>query len=405
MPRFAYIAIDHKRKTSKGIVTAENPYAARKHLRGKGLHPTSIKEATTSERGRSLLSLFKRGRRRQITEFTRQLSTMLNAGIKLTEALSVLAQQVSDVQLRSAIGDIRDRVVTGESFAEALDEYKNYFDIIYISMIRVGEVTGTLPKSLETMAVFMEKRQRLESKMTTAMTYPVILLFFCFVVSAVLTIVVIPQIAEQIQKTGQELPWITRTLVTTSRILTNPWWVMAIAVATVGLTTLLRRFLRTRRGAYLRDRILLSLPLFGPLIKQRIVARFTSTLSTLLGSGLSMAESLKVVAEVTGNTIMNTAVKQARDRILSGADIATPLRESGVIDPTIAHMVTVGEKSGELGNMLKQISENLESNSDIVIDRLSAAMEPIIIVLMAGLVGIIAWAALLPIIKYSSGQF
>ncbi|KKK49785.1 hypothetical protein LCGC14_3131540, partial [marine sediment metagenome] len=168
---------------------------------------------------------------------------------------------------------------------------------------------------------------------------------------------------------------------------------------------LVRKFLKTERGALMRDKFLLWLPLFGPLIRQRVVSRFASTLSTLLGAGLSMADSLKVVAEVTGNSIMNRAVKQARERILSGADIATPLKDSGVIDPTIAHMVTVGEKSGELEHMLRTISENLESASDLVIERLSAAIEPIIILFMSVIVAVIALAAMLPILKYSAGQF
>jgi type II secretory pathway component PulF len=167
----------------------------------------------------------------------------------------------------------------------------------------------------------------------------------------------------------------------------------------------LRRFLKTQRGAYLRDKTLLTMPIFGPLIKQRVVSRFASTLSTLLGSGMSMAESLRVVAEVTGNVIMVDAVKKARDRILSGADIATPLRESGVISPAIAHMVSVGEKSGELTKMLLNISESLESSSDVVIERLSAALEPLIIVVMAFFVGLIALAALLPILRFSAGNF
>jgi type II secretory pathway component PulF len=166
-----------------------------------------------------------------------------------------------------------------------------------------------------------------------------------------------------------------------------------------------KKFLKTEKGRLIRDKTLLSLPIFGPLVKQGVVSRFASTLSTLLGSGLSMAESLKVVAEVTGNVIMVDAVRKARDRILSGADIATPLRESGVISPAIAHMVSVGEKSGELTKMLFNISENLESSSDIVIDRLSAALEPLIIVVMAFFVGLIAMAALLPILKFSAGKF
>jgi type II secretory pathway component PulF len=150
---------------------------------------------------------------------------------------------------------------------------------------------------------------------------------------------------------------------------------------------------------------MLSLPLFGPLIKQRVVSRFASTLSTLLSSGLSIAESLRVVAEVTGNTLMRRAVHQARERIIAGADIATPLRDSGVIAPAIAHMVAVGEKSGELEKMLKNISEDLEASSDVVIERLGAALEPLIIIVMAAIIGIIAYATILPILEVSAGKF
>ena len=240
--------------------------------------------------------------------------------------------------------------------------------------------------------------------MITVMIYPIILILLCMGAVLFLTVKVIPVIAEQIEKTGQELPWITKGMVSTSHILTS-WWVLVVITVIVLFVWAIKRFFGTQRGALIRDKFLLALPVFGPLIRQRIVSRFASTLSTLLSSGLSMAESLRVVAEVTGNVIMNRAVKQARERILSGADIATPLRDSGVIDPAIAHMVAVGERSGELEMMLKTISDNLESSSDIVIERLSAAMEPVIIVVMAVLVGIIAYATLLPIIRFSAGQF
>jgi len=404
MARFSYTAIDHTKKTVKGTVTAESSYAARKHLRAKGMHPTNVKELSASQQAFSLASIFKKSAKNQVVEFTKQLSTMLNADIKLTEALQVLIMQVTDVHLKNAITDICDRVVTGESFADALGEYDNYFDLIYISMIRVGEVTGTLPKSLGIMAGFMEKRQRIESKMMTVMIYPVILIALCLGAVLFLTIKVIPVIAEQIEKTGQELPGITKFLVGVSHVFTSWQLLIIIAGAAIAFYSI-RNFLRSEKGARLRDRFILWLPVFGPLVKQRIVARFASTLSTLLGSGLSMAESLRVVAAVTGNTIMTDAIKLARDRILSGADISTPLRDSGVINPAIAHMVSVGEKSGELEGMLRTISEDLESSSDLVIERLSAAMEPVIIVFMAFIVGIIAYATLLPIIRFSAGQF
>lgn len=404
MPRFEYTAINAAKKAEKGTVTAENAYAARKHLRARGLHPTSIDQVRMETTKRSLGSVFKKSGRKQVAGFTRELSTLLNAGIKLTESLSVLIGQVADPQLRAAITEIRDRVVTGEALADAMGEYEQYFDVIYISMIRVGEVTGTLPASLATMAAFIDKRQRLEAKMTTVMLYPVILMFVCVAVVLVIMTVVIPRITEQLVKTGQELPWLTRAMINISDTLTS-YWVIVIALSIAAVVALYKRLMRTERGAYWRDRILLSLPGFGPLIKQRIVSRFTSTLATLLGSGLSMAESLRVVAQVTGNVIMAHAVKTARERILSGADISTPLRDSGVIDPTIAHMVTVGEKSGELEQMLKMISENLEASSDLVIERLSAIIEPLIIVFMAAVIGVIAYATLMPLFQYSVTQF
>ena len=404
MPRFEYTAINAAKKVEKGTVTAENAFAARKQLRARGLHPTAIDQVRMETTKRSLGSLFKKNARKQIAGFTRELSTLLNAGIKLTEALSVLIGQVADPHLRAAVTEIRDRVVTGEALADAMGEYEQYFDVIYISMIRVGEVTGTLPASLATMAAFIDKRQRLEAKMTTVMLYPVILMFVCVAVVLVIMTVVIPRITEQLIKTGQELPWLTRAMINISNTLTS-YWVIVIALGVVAMVWLYKRLMRTERGAYWRDRILLSLPGFGPLIKQRIVSRFTSTLATLLGSGLSMAESLRVVAQVTGNVIMANAVKAARERILSGADISTPLRDSGVIDPTIAHMVTVGEKSGELEQMLKMISENLEASSDLVIERLSAIIEPLIIVFMAGVIGVIAYATLMPLFQYSVTQF
>jgi len=405
MPRYRYIAMAADGKKVKGAIAAESSYAARKQLRERSIHPTNVTEVSSSDKKKAaLFSIFSRSSRGQIIDITKQMATLLNSGIKLTEALSVLTLQVSDPRLKSALIDIRDRVVTGESFTDALKDYGDYFDVIYVSMVRVGEVTGTLAESFAIIGGFMEKRQRVESKVKTAMVYPCILILFCIAAILILTTKVIPKIAGQIERTGQKLPWITERLMDVSKVLTT--WRLGIVIAVVvGIVWALRWFLKTERGAYLRDKFLLSLPLFGPLIKQRVVSRFASTLSTLLGSGLAMAESLRVVAEVTGNALMRRAVQQSRERILAGADIATPLRDSGVIDPAIAHMVAVGEKSGELETMLKNISDNLEASTDTVIERLSATVEPLIIVIMAVIIGVIAYATILPILEVSAGQF
>jgi len=401
MPRFNYTAIGADGRTIRGTITAESPYAARKQLRSRNIHPTGLEESASEKEGRTaILSSLGIGNKARLIEFTKQLSTLLNAEIKLTEALSVLVQQVDDVRFRNALTDIRDRVVTGESLTDAMGDYSDYFDIIYISMVRVGEVTGSLGASFATISSFMEKRQRVESKLITVMIYPVIVMVACVVAVIILTTVVIPKIAVQIRQTGQELPAVTKMMMGISEIMTHWWFVIlgAIAMMIWGY----RKFMKTERGRYLRDKTILSLPIFGPLIRQRVVSRFASTLSTLLSSGLSMADSLRVVAEVTGNVIMSKAVRQARERILSGADIATPLRESGVLSPAVAHMVAVGEKSGELELMLKRISENLESSTDIVIERLAAAIEPLIIIVLVVVIGLIAYATLAPILQFSS---
>ncbi len=405
MPRYQYIAIAGTGKKVKGTITAETPFAARKQLRLRSVHPSSLTEVTSAAESKHVLfAALHRASKSQLIDFTKQLATLLNSGIKLTEALSVLTLQTSDPRFKTAVMEIRDRVVTGESFTDALKDYDDYFDVIYVAMVRVGEVTGTLGESLRTIATFMEKRQRVESKVLTAMIYPIVLLIFCLAAILILTTKVIPTIGEQIQRAGQELPWITQQLMGFSHILTS-WRVLVLIAGIAGLVLLCKRFFRTERGAYLRDKFLLSLPVFGPLIRQRVVARFASTLSTLIGSGLAMAESLRVVAETTGNTLMKRAIQQSRERILAGADIGTPLRDSGVIDPAIAHMVAVGEKSGELEMMLKSISENLEASTDVVIERLSAAIEPLIIIVMAAVIGLIAYATILPILRISAVEF
>jgi type II secretory pathway component PulF len=404
MPRYSYTALAGGGKTVKGTVTAESPYSARKQLRARGIHATDVKQVLAESEVKSgLMSFLGRTKKTHIIEFTKQMSILLNSEIKLTESLSVMIEQTSDARFKNVITDIRDRVITGEALTEAMSDYTEYFDIIYISMIKVGEATGTLGKTMETISAFMEKRRRVESKVMTAMIYPMCIITMGVGAIIFLTTFVLPKIIVQIQKAGMQLPLITRMLMAFSHILINYWYVVLFIIGLIVFA--IRKFLRTERGAYLRDRVFLSLPMFGPLIKQRVVSRFASTLSILLNSGMSMAESLKVVADVTGNVIMADAVKKARDRILSGADIATPLRESGVISPAIAHMVAVGEKSGELARMLQSISENLESSSDIVIERLIAALEPVIIVVMAFFVGLIALAALLPILRFSAGNF
>lgn len=400
MPRFNYTAIVANGKKNKGSINAESAFAARKQLRSRGIHATEIKQIGSAGDKKNSVKIFRKSNKNQLIDFTRQMSTLLNSGIKLTEAISVMTMQASDQKFKNALSDIRDRVITGESFTDAMKDYPDYFDIIYISMIKVGEVTGSIANSFATVAVFMEKRKKVESKMITAMIYPAVLFSFCILVIMFLTATIVPKIAEQLEANGQELPILTKIFKNIGEVLAGPWLIVIIIVC-VALVYAFKKSIKTKKGAYIKDKTILSLPVLGALFKQRVVSRFASTLSTLLNSGLSMAESLKVVAQVTANVIMKDAIQKARERILAGADIATPLRESGVIDPTIAHMVTIGEKSGELEKMLKNISDDLESQTDTVIERLSAVIEPLIILFLAVMVGLIAMAIILPIMNMS----
>ena len=201
------MAITTGGKKTKGTITAESPFAARKQLRMRNIHPSSVTEVTSAVEGqRALFSVLRKRSKTQLIDFTKQLATLLNSGIKLTEALSVLMMQSADPRFRNALTEIRDRVVTGESLTDALKDYDKYFDVIYVAMVRVGEVTGTLGGSLKTISTFMEKRQRVEAKILTAMIYPIVLVIFCLFAVLILTTKVIPKIGEQIAKTGQELP-------------------------------------------------------------------------------------------------------------------------------------------------------------------------------------------------------
>ena len=325
---------------------------------------------------------------------------MIDADVQLTEALAVLVSQAGDMKLGQILQNIRDQVLAGESFAESLKQYPGWFDTIYISMVRVGEVTGNLGRSLVLLAEYIGKKQRLESKVKSALTYPALLVVICVFVTTFLMTFVVPKMIGIIEESGREVPLSTAALMKISWFLTNYWPAVLVAVAAV--VWLLRRAIATTKGRMTFDRLILKVPVIGELIRQSIVVRFTSTLAALIRSGLPMADSLQVVAEVTGNSVMERAVRVARERIIAGADVATPLRESKVVDPAVAHMVAVGERTGELESMLIKIAEAIEEATDITVARISSAIEPLMIVVLAVIVGFILYAVLVPMLQVAN---
>jgi len=399
MPTFTYKAMDRAGKEIRGSLAADSAAAARKQLRGRNLHPTQLRSVgeTAHAGGAGFSRWFQAQRRRDLLEFTRQLATMIGAEIKLTEALGVLISQSGSNGFSQVLQNLRDQLVSGESFADALKEFPDWFDPMYISMVRVGEVTGNLGKALTLLGDYMGKRIRLEAKFKSALIYPVILIVMATLVTLFLMLFLVPRITNILVESGQNLPWITEALMTVSQGLVRYWLVLLIVVVALGW--LLKRSLATERGRMAFDRMLLHLPIMGELIRQSIVARFTATLAALIRTGMPMADGLQVVCGVTGNAVLAQAVREARERIIAGADVATPLQESRVVSPAVAHMIAVGERTGELEKMLLTIAENLEETSDLRIQRMTSLVEPLIIVLVAGIVGIIVLATVLPIMQ------
>jgi general secretion pathway protein F len=401
MPTFEYIALDIKGESKKGTVIAETPAAARQLLKRKKLHPTKLQSISDAVKSNnvSLGKIFSGKRKRELLDFTRQLATMIKANVQLTEALTVLIQQSKDSEFSQVIQSINDQVLAGEGLAESLKQYPKWFDPIYISMIRVGEATGNMSKSTELLSNYLSKGQKLEAKVKSAMMYPMILVGFCFIVVAILMTVVVPKLTEIIEKSGKEMPLPTEILKWLSESMVSYWHLIILAICASWF--LFKRFMSTPSGRLKFDAKILTVPIFGDMLRQAVVARFASTLAALIRSGMPVAEALKVVSEVTGNAVMTNAINEARERIMAGADIATPLRESKVVDVAVAHMISVGERTGELEGMLLSISESIEEGTDIRIQRMSALIEPVIIALMAIVVGFILMATVLPIMEVS----
>ncbi len=401
MPTFEYIALDGQGRSTKGSVTAESAAAARRMLRGRQLHATTINAVSDAARagGFDLARVFKGRRRREILEFTRQLQTMIGAEVQLTEALGVLTAQTEDKRFAQVLQNIRDAVVSGESFADGLREYPGWFDSIYVSMIRVGEMTGNLHRSLELLSGYIGKRHKLEAKVKSALAYPIFLAVTALVVVIVLMTFIVPRITNMLVQSGKPLPGITLALMNVSNFLIHYGWIVLIGF--IAGVVLLRRSLQTKKGRMAFDRLALKMPVTGSFLKQSVVARFATTLAALIRSGMPMADGLQVVAEVTGNSILAQAIRNARERIIAGADIATPLRESHVVGPAVAHMISIGERTGELESMLLNIADSLEENTDIAAQRISSLIEPVIIVVMAVVVSIIMLGTLLPILRIS----
>lgn len=422
MPIFEYKAFAPGGAIKKGIVDADTAREARQKLRRDNILVSEIRQAKGGRKrsskgeksagskpprtsmGERLSALRKSGKGASgknldtVTAATRQLGTLLAAGIPLTEALRALVEQAQERDHETLFREIRERVSQGTSLADSMAEQPQWFSELYVNMVRAGQATGNLDVVFNRLADYMQAQRALKRKVVSALIYPAMMIGIGMLVVSILMTVVVPKITEMLLDQGQTLPWQTKLLITISNGFRDWWWAGLLVIGLVSYL-LERVYHRSEKGQLAIDSFMLRVPLIGDLLRKQAVSRFTHTLSTLLESGVNVVQSLEITGRVVGNRVISDATEFVRTRILEGTDIATPLKLTGVFPPVVGYMVAVGEASGELETMLQRIAVSYDEEIDVVTDRLTSVLEPILIVVLAGVVGYIVISIVLPILQ------
>ncbi len=403
MPIFEYKAIDGDNKVKKGIIDADTTRDARLKLKKDKLYVTDIREAKSKKnaavriRGVTGVEFPNKQRTEQVANVTRQMASLLQAGIPLAEALRMIIEQSPDKRIEGAFRDIREKVTQGMPFGDAVLQHPGYFTDLYSNMVKAGESSGALDKVLVRLAGFLQAQTRLKNKVGAALIYPTIMVVVGVIVVAVLMTFVVPRVTQLIKGRGQELPLPTRILVGTSDFLVNYW--LLVIVGVLLLVIAFQLFIHSERGGLIWDRFKLSLPVFGDLMRKQSMARFSITLATLLRSGVPALQAIQVTKSVVDNKILQNALQGVHDRVLEGTDIATPMKMSGVFPATISYMVGVGEQAGNLEEMLERIAATYDEEVDLATQKLTSILEPLIIVLLAVIVAGIVIAIVMPLLQ------
>lgn len=391
-------------KPTKGFRDAENAKSLRSTLRKDGILLTVATEskAKSQQEGKKkgAFSFGGRASAADVAVMTRQLATLIGAGIPLFESLSALVDQVEQEPIRHALREVREKIREGTSFAKALEAHPKIFPDLYVNMVRAGEASGTLEQVLERLTSFMEAQAKLRGKVTSALAYPILMIIIGVSLISVLMVAVVPNVVQIFQSMNEALPWYTSLLIVTSDFLSGYWFII--------LPTLLlsfywfRRWTKTPTGKLKWHDWLLRAPIFGKLIMMLSVARFARTLATLLSAGVALLPAMDIVRNVLGNAVLEKVVVDAISSIREGQSIAEPLRKSGRFPPLVTHMISVGEKSGKLEGMLESVSDAYDAAVEARVQVVTSLLEPLIIVVMGAGVAFIAMAILMPLIQMSS---
>jgi general secretion pathway protein F len=400
MPLYEYRGTGPGGKSVRGTIDADNDRTARVKLKKDGIFLQSLrnKQKSIKKANSSNSSLQKQVSVEDMALLTRQLATLLKANIPLVECLTGVSEQAENPQLKAVMTDIRDQVNEGSSFHKALSKYPKVFNNIYISMAEAGEASGTLDVILLRLAEFTESQNELRQKVTSSMMYPVLMMVFTLAVLLVLFIFLIPKITAIFDQFPElVLPWYSKMIIDLSDFLIEYWLFLMIAVGAVILSFI--RWKSTPNGAAQWDTMLLKMPVIGKMTRMIAVSRFTRTLSTLLVGGVPMLQSLDIVKNVVNNFVLQKALIAARDNISEGENISGPLKKSGEFPPLVIHMINIGEKTGELEVMLTQVSDAYDFQVKNSVEGLTSILQPVMIVFMGIVVGIIVLAIMVPIFQ------
>ncbi|MCF8051903.1 MAG: type II secretion system F family protein [Desulfobacterales bacterium] len=402
MPVFEYTALNTSGKTVSGIVDAESALSARQKLRSTRIFPTSLKEVEDAGSQKSAKpshrpQLFSRVRPVEVMVMTRQLAILINAGFPLVTAMDTMIPQTKSAAFKKVLARIKDALVEGNSFAGALSLYPSVFSPLYINMVRAGESSGTLEIILTRLAEINEKQMALTSRLRGALAYPILMTFVGAAVLFILMTFIVPNITSIFEDMNQVLPAPTRLLIALSELLQRYWWVFAL-ILIAGFAGL-RTFKKTDRGLRLWDKVKLYTPGIGSLVRKMAVARFSRTLGSLLANGVSMMPALEIVRSVTGNVLLSDAVERATNEVEKGQGLAPALDAQEIFPYLSVQMIQVGEQSGELESMLDRIADVYEGEVESTVMRLTSLLEPVMILIMAVIVGFIVISICLPIFE------
>jgi type IV pilus assembly protein PilC len=429
MPKFNYVAMDSRGKETKGTLEVGSQNEAISRLKEMGFFPTKVveidkgKDKGTKEKAKpgakpeegkkgkkSLLQLqikipglHGKVKPKILTTFTRQLATLVDAGLPLLRGLRVLERQERNVVLKEIIGKLGSSIEGGSTFSEALAQHPKVFNRLYVNMVKAGELGGVLEVVLNRLSEFMEKAQKIKGKVVAAMFYPVAVMFVAVVILAVLMVWVVPKFKEIFAEMleGKPLPAFTQFVLTISDTIANHFGLTVLCVVVVFI--LLKLAIRTKFGRRVFDKMKLNLPVFGPVISKVAISRFTRTLGTLIGSGVPILQALTIVKETSGNVIVAEAVAAVHESVKEGETITAPLEASNVFPPMVISMVDVGEQTGALPEMLMKIADNYDDEVDNAVSAMTSLLEPIMIVFLAVIVGSIVIALFLPLISLIEG--